>query len=162
MLICYDMVMPESSRSLALNGADVIFVSTMGGAVTTGDEGLNLAAFRTRAADNYVYLVIAMRSGAMIVSPQGAVLSEVKQSGGIAMADIDPFGGREGGDALNSQRDMRARLSCLGKHGALRRHDHCATPHRNHEVDVIVRRARAEGSQVEALIARGHGSAHGR
>jgi hypothetical protein len=26
------------------------------------------------------------------------------------MADIDPFGGREGGDALNSQRDMRARL----------------------------------------------------
>jgi len=110
MLICYDMVMPESSRSLALNGADVIFVSTMGGAVTTGDESLNLAAFRTRAADNYVYLVIAMRSGAMIVSPQGAVISEAKQSGGIAMADIDPFGGREGGDALNSQRDMRARL----------------------------------------------------
>jgi predicted amidohydrolase len=48
MLICYDMVMPESSRSLALNGADVIFVSTMGGAVTTGDESLDLAAFRTR------------------------------------------------------------------------------------------------------------------
>jgi hypothetical protein len=46
----------------------------------------------------------------MIVSPQGAVISEAKQSGGIAMADIDPFGGREGGDALNSQRDMRARL----------------------------------------------------
>jgi len=110
MLICYDMVMPESSRSLALNGADVIFLSTMGGAVTTGDESLNLAAFRTRAADNYVYLVIAMRSGAMIVSPQGAVLSEARQPGGIAMADIDPFGGREGGDALNSQRDMRARL----------------------------------------------------
>lgn len=110
MLICYDMVMPESSRSLALNGADVIFVSTMGGAVTTGDESLNLAAFRTRAADNFVYLVIAMRDGAMIISPQGAVLSAVKQPGGIAMADVDPFGGREGGDALNTQRDMRARL----------------------------------------------------
>ena len=110
MLICYDMVMPESSRSLALNGADVIFLSTMGGAVTTGDESLNRAAFRTRAADNYVYLVIAMRSGALIISPQGAVLSEAKERGGIAMADIDPFGGREAGDALNSQRDMRARL----------------------------------------------------
>jgi predicted amidohydrolase len=110
MLICYDMVMPESSRSLALNGADVIFVPTMGGAVTTGDESLSLAAFRTRAADNYVYLVIAMRGGAMIISPQGRVLSEAKHPGGIAQADIEPFGGREGGDALNSQRDMRARL----------------------------------------------------
>jgi hypothetical protein len=46
----------------------------------------------------------------MIISPQGAVLSAVKQPGCIAMADIDPFGGREGGDALNTQRDMRARL----------------------------------------------------
>ncbi|MFN7993410.1 MAG: carbon-nitrogen hydrolase family protein [Bryobacteraceae bacterium] len=110
MLICYDMVMPESSRGLALNGADLIFVSTMGGAVTTGDESLNRAAFRVRAADNFVYLVVAMRNGALIVSPQGAVLSEVTEPGSIAMAEIDPFGGREGGDALNSQRDMRARL----------------------------------------------------
>jgi nitrilase len=110
MLICYDMVMPESSRSLALNGADVIFLSTMGGAVTTDDESLNRAAFRTRAADNYVYFVIAMRNGAMIISPQGTILAETKRPGGIAMADIDPFGGREGGDALNTQRDMRARL----------------------------------------------------
>jgi predicted amidohydrolase len=110
MLIRYDMVMPESSRSLALNRADVIFLSTMGGAVTTGDESLNRAAFRTRAADNYVYFVIAMRNGAMIISPQGTMLAEATQPGGIAMADSDPFGGREGGDALNTQRDMRARL----------------------------------------------------
>lgn len=110
MLICYDMVMPESSRSLALNGADVIFLSTMGGAVTTGDDSLNRAAFRVRAADNYVYLVVAMRNGALIVSPQGAVLSEASGPEAIAMADIDPFGGREAGDALNAQRDMRARL----------------------------------------------------
>ena len=110
MLICYDMVMPESPRCLALNGADIIFVSTMGGAVTTGDESLNRAAFRVRAADNYVYLAVAMRSGALIISPQGTVLSEVNGPGAIAMADIDPFGGREGGDALNVQQDMRARL----------------------------------------------------
>jgi nitrilase len=110
MLICYDLVMPESSRSLALNGADIIVVSTMGGAVTTGDSSLGRAAFRVRAADNFVYLVIAMRNGAMIISPQGAVLSEIREEGAIAMAEIDPLGGREGGDALNAQRDMRARL----------------------------------------------------
>lgn len=110
MLICYDMVMPESARILALNGADIVFVSTMGGAVTTGDESLDRAAFRMRAADNYVYLAIAMRSGAMIISPQGAVLSEASGTNPIAMAEIDPFGGRAGGDALNAQKDMRARL----------------------------------------------------
>jgi predicted amidohydrolase len=111
MLICYDMVMPEASRSLALGGAGLIFVSTMGGAATAGDEDMNRAAFRTRAVDNFVYLVVAMRGGAaMIVSPQGRVLAETSESGGFAMADINPFGGREGGDALNFQQDMRARL----------------------------------------------------
>ena len=28
----------------------------------------------------------------------------------MAVADVDPRGGREGGDAMNHQRDMRARL----------------------------------------------------
>jgi len=111
MLICYDMVFPEASRSLALGGADIIFVSTMGGAVTAGDEDMDRAAFRTRAVDNFVYLVVAMRGGtAMIISPQGKVLAETSESSGIASADINPFGGREGGDSLNSQQDMRARL----------------------------------------------------
>lgn len=32
MPICYDMAMPESSRSLALNDAEVIFLSTMNSA----------------------------------------------------------------------------------------------------------------------------------
>jgi Carbon-nitrogen hydrolase len=116
MLICYDMVMPESSRCLALGGADVIFVPTLGGAAMGGDpdsddNDISLAAFRTRAVDNFVYLVIAKRDdGAMIISPQGKVLARGKDPDGIAIADIDPFGGREAGDALNFQQDMRARL----------------------------------------------------
>ena len=110
MLICYDMVMPEAARSLALGGADIIFLPTMGGAVTTGDEEMNRAALRTRAVDNFVYLVVAQRSGgSMIISPQGKVLADGR-TGDIAIAEIDPFGGREGGDAHNVQRDMRARL----------------------------------------------------
>lgn len=110
MLICYDMVMPESVRSLALGGADVIFNVTMGGA-SMGDAELDRAAFRVRAADNFVYLVISKRGGgAMVISPKGTILAEATGADGIAIADIDPFGGRDAGDALNSQADMRARL----------------------------------------------------
>lgn len=116
MLICYDMVMPESIRCLALAGADIIFVHTLGGAIMAGDPDasggdLDRAAFRTRAADNFVYLAVAKRDeGAMILSPQGTVLAEGKHPDEIVIADLNPFGGREGGDALNSQVDMRARL----------------------------------------------------
>src|SRR5262249_19888455 len=44
MLICYDMVFPETTRCLALAGADLVFVPTMGGAAI-GDGDISLAAF---------------------------------------------------------------------------------------------------------------------
>jgi predicted amidohydrolase len=111
LLICNDMLFPESSRALALAGADIIFDSTLDGAAFTYDADLSRAAFRTRAVDNFVYLAVAKRGGgAMIVSPQGKVLAEGKGPNAIAMADINPFGGRAIGDAANFQEDMRARL----------------------------------------------------
>jgi 5-aminopentanamidase len=110
MLICYDMVFPESARCLALGGADIIFHPTLGGAAI-GDEDISRAAFRTRAVDNFVYVVVSQRgSGSMIISPQGKILVEGKGPDDIAITDIDPFGGREGGDSFNQQKDMRARL----------------------------------------------------
>jgi predicted amidohydrolase len=60
MLICYDMVFPEAPRCLALGGADIIFHPTLGGAAI-GDDDINRAAFRTRAVENFVYLVISQR-----------------------------------------------------------------------------------------------------
>src|SRR5437667_428326 len=48
--------------------------------------------------------------GSMIVSPRGDVLVEGQGPDDIAVAEIEPFGGREGGDAMNYQADMRARL----------------------------------------------------
>lgn len=110
MLICYDMVFPEAARCLALNGADIIFDPTEGGAAI-GDDDLNRAAFRTRAVENFVYLVVAQRGGgSMIISPQGKILAEGKTPDEVVIAEIDPFAGREGGDAMNAQSDMRARL----------------------------------------------------
>ncbi len=110
MLICYDMVFPEAPRCLALAGADVIFHPTLGGAAI-GDPELSRAAFRTRAVENFVYLVVSERgSGTLIVSPQGKILAEGKGPDDLAIADLDPASGRSGGDAMNAQEDMRARL----------------------------------------------------
>ena len=110
MLICYDMVFPEAARCLALGGADIVFNPTLGGAALGGDD-INRAAFRTRAAENYIYLVVSARGGgSMIIDPQGKVIGEAQGSDEIAVADIDPFTGREGGDAMNFQKDMRARI----------------------------------------------------
>ncbi len=110
MLICYDMVFPEAARCLALGGADVIFHPTLGGAAM-GDGEVSLAAFRTRAVENFVYIVVAWGgSGSLIVSPKGEILADGHGPGDVVTADIDPFGGRESMDSVNSQVDMRARL----------------------------------------------------
>jgi hypothetical protein len=110
MLICYDMVFPEAARCLTLGGADIIFHPTLGGAAI-GDGDISRAAFRTRADENFVYVVVSQRGGgSMIISPQGDVLAEESGADKIIIADIEPAGGREGGDAFNYQHDMRARL----------------------------------------------------
>lgn len=110
MLICYDLVIPETARCLALAGADIIFFPTMGTAAI-GDDDIGLQALRVRAAENFIWLVVAHRgSGAMIISPQGKIVAQAEGPDGLAIADIQPHGAREGGDAMNWQRDMRARL----------------------------------------------------
>jgi predicted amidohydrolase len=110
LLICYDLVVPETARCLALAGADIIFFPTMGGAAI-GDDDIGVQALRVRAAENFIWLVVAHRgNGAMIISPQGKIIAKAEGPDGLAIADIAPHGQREGGDALNFQRDMRARL----------------------------------------------------
>lgn len=110
MLICYDMVFPEAARCLSLAGADLIFHPTLGGAAI-GDHDISLAAFRTRAVENFVYLVVANRGdGSMIIAPTGEVLATAEGADSLAIAEIDPAGGRRGGDAMNMQEDMRGRL----------------------------------------------------
>ncbi len=112
MCICYDMVFPETTRALALNGADLVFHCTMGGA-SFGDGDASLAAFRTRAADNFLYLVVAFRGGgSMIVGPRGQILAQAETTGDcLVAADVDVTTGRAAGDALGgTTADFRARL----------------------------------------------------
>jgi predicted amidohydrolase len=114
MLICYDLLFPETARCLSLGGADVIFDPTHGGAAF-GDVELSRAAFRTRAAENFTWLVVAWggwgsETGSMVISPRGQVLAEEKRGGELAIAEIDPMGDRAAADWSNEQHDMRARL----------------------------------------------------
>lgn len=110
LLICYDLVVPETARCLALQGADIIFFPTMGGAAI-GDDDIGVQALRVRAAENFIWLAVAQRgSGAMIVSPQGKIVAKATGPDGLAIAEVNVRGQREGGDALNWQSDMRARL----------------------------------------------------
>lgn len=110
MAICYDMMFPETTRCLALGGADVVFVPTLGGA-SFGEGDMDRAAFRTRAADNLLWLIVAKRGGgSMIISPKGKVVAEGNGEDSLAIAEIEPAGQREAGDAFNSQPDYRARL----------------------------------------------------
>jgi len=89
MLICYDLVVPETARSLALAGADILFFPTMGGAAI-GDDDIGVQALRVRAAENFIWLVVAHRgSGAMIISPQGRIVAQAQGRDGLAIADID-------------------------------------------------------------------------
>lgn len=114
MLICYDMIFPEAARSLALGGANILFAPTEGGAAFGGPE-ISRAAYRTRAVENFTYLVVSWggwgdSEGSLILSPQGEILAEAMRHGDLAVADLDPFDGRQNQDWANRQEDMRARL----------------------------------------------------
>jgi predicted amidohydrolase len=114
MLICYDMIFPEAARCLALGGANILFDPTEGGAAFGGPE-ISRAAYRTRAVENFTYVVVSWggwgdSEGSMIISPQGEIVAEEMRPGEVAVADIDPFGGRQNEDWANRQEDMRARL----------------------------------------------------
>jgi hypothetical protein len=110
MLICNDLKFPETARCLALQGTDIIFFPTMGGGAYAGGADLGVQALRVRAVENFVWLIVAQADGAMIISPQGKIVTTDANPDGLVIADIDPFGEREGGDSFNVQRDMRARL----------------------------------------------------
>ena len=110
--ICYDMLFPETTRVLALNGAELVFHCTLGGA-SMGDADADLAAFRTRAGDNFLYLVVAWRGGnSRIFGPKGQILAAAERGvDRLICADIDPQSGRDSGDALGgTTQDFRARL----------------------------------------------------
>jgi predicted amidohydrolase len=108
--ICYDMVFPETARCLALNGADVVFQMTQGGAAF-GSQAVSDAAYQTRAVDNALYLVIIWDYRSRIIAPTGEVIASMAKGEQMVSAAFDPFSGRRGGCSLGgTYDDIRARI----------------------------------------------------
>ncbi|MET0426605.1 MAG: carbon-nitrogen hydrolase family protein [Actinoplanes sp.] len=108
LLICYDKAFPESARSLALDGAEIIVcVSAWPGSRTDAPADLaddrwtrRFDLFdRARALENQVVWLSANQSGtfgtlrfvcsAKVVDPGGDVLATTGCAPGVAVADVD-------------------------------------------------------------------------
>ncbi|MBS0292896.1 MAG: carbon-nitrogen hydrolase family protein [Proteobacteria bacterium] len=90
--ICYDMWFPETTRTLAAMGAEVILHPTM---TDTIDRDVELAIARASAATNQVYFfdVNGVEHGgvgrSIIVDPSGYVLHQAEGSPEIMAIDVD-------------------------------------------------------------------------
>jgi len=84
-LICWDLVFPESFRIMRLEGAEIVFLPI------AGDPGARHwdTITRARALDNGLYLVASVGDGAAsrIVNPDGEVIAET--TNGLASAELD-------------------------------------------------------------------------
>lgn len=90
MLICWDSFFPETSRAMALSGAEIILVSTAGNPTHR---------FISFAKENGVYVVVACCSTSdaegyaptKIIAPNGNVISQQREDMGLAFADVDLY-----------------------------------------------------------------------
>jgi predicted amidohydrolase len=88
-LICYDNFFPEVSRTLALNGAEILFNPIWGDVRGTGSD-LEKTVSRSRAIDNGVYFVNSIYDGtSLIINPAGDILQETNTQGTLITATID-------------------------------------------------------------------------
>jgi len=81
MMICWDVTYPEQARTLAKQGAEVIFLPIWGG---------TLVLAKARAIENQVYLVSSTYDMISAVFDQeGEVMKEATDSNPVAIVDVD-------------------------------------------------------------------------
>jgi predicted amidohydrolase len=69
-LICYDRQLPETSRILAIKGAQLILVPSWG-----AHGEMNEVMMRTRAYENSVYVAFVHPERCLIIDPKGNVIA---------------------------------------------------------------------------------------
>ncbi len=106
MLICYDKVFPESTRELALKGADIMIMPTAWGLAGDNDDpeldymvDTYTLFGRVRALENQCWMVESNLFGphgklhyhghSRIIDPHGRIIADTGFSSGIAMATVD-------------------------------------------------------------------------
>ena len=81
MMICWDVTYPEQARTLAKQGAEVIFLPIAGG---------NLILAKARAIENQVYLVSSTYDMISAVFDQeGEVMKEATDDNPVIVVDVD-------------------------------------------------------------------------
>jgi len=84
-LICYDRQLPETSRILAIKGAQLILVPAWG---SHGE--MNEIMMRTRAYENSVFVAFVHPERCLIIDPKGAIIaSDVGDKDQIVTARIE-------------------------------------------------------------------------
>jgi predicted amidohydrolase len=112
--ICYDRLFPEVCRALALNGAEIIFVPIAGTIFP------QVSTLDTRALENVLFVVAANKvgeedghrytGGAMIINPEGKIITQGGVEEEIVMADIDLEDVEKARKAFPYFRDRRPEL----------------------------------------------------
>jgi predicted amidohydrolase len=81
MMICWDVSFPETARTLAQKGAEVIFLPIWGG---------NLTLARARAIENQVYLVSSSYDMiTAVLDQEGEVMKEATKDEPVIVVDVD-------------------------------------------------------------------------
>lgn len=106
MLICYDKVFPESTRELALKGADIMIMPTAwgyGGDGSAGDADPMVDSYtlfgRVRALENQCWMIESNLCGAhgnlhyhghsRIIDPLGNIIADSGITEGMALANVE-------------------------------------------------------------------------
>ena len=103
-MICADRRWPETSRTLTLQGARVIFNPTYG---MHGE--LNLCMMRTRSYENGIYIVFTHPGQSLITNPRGAVVCNNRdkdKSYTITEIDLSKAPGNKGGHIVDRRPDV--------------------------------------------------------
>lgn len=99
--LCYDAHFPELATRMALDGAEVIFVPHASPRGTPEEKRASwMRHLPARAFDNGVFIVACNQAGAngaglafpglaMVLGPDGRVISETAASEGLLLADLD-------------------------------------------------------------------------
>lgn len=108
LLVCYELRFPEISRTLALQGADILIVPTAWVAGAMKEEHF-LSLTKARALENTVFLCAADQVGniyagrSVIYNPMGVVMASRGEDEGLIYADID----------IAQAKAIREKLPCM-------------------------------------------------
>lgn len=114
--ICYDMGFPETARSLACNGAELLIAP-----YATSRKNMFQEVLRTRAFENGCFLMAANKvgrehdwvfpGGSMIAGPDGTLLASADtENEALLVAEIDRAAVRAARTAYPNRRDRRPEL----------------------------------------------------